>query len=398
MKERSFMLEPKDYKISRLIARQFVHGLSSGEEEKLERWLAADPDNRRLYDRIMDSDNKAERDKYVEGLDIEKEWRALEQQLSPFKKKNRKLGWGIGIAASIALLVGVGLWFFQQREEIVPPVEFTGIQVGTSKAILITSGGEQIELQDSNVQQIVLNNGVVALNTGKSVALQGGKQDTVVREIRYSTIRIPRGGEYNLTLSDGSRVYLNSDSEIRFPEQFGEGKREVFLKGEAFFVVAKDKSHPFVVNTPNKLQVEVLGTEFNVQAYVDEEDVEATLNQGAVRVVLGNQSVELHPNQQAVYNKKSGKLSSREVDAEAYSAWKDGRFVMKNETLESIMARLSRWYDIRIFYMNPEVKNYHFSGELERYEDFSEALRMLEKSAKISFEVNKNNVVVRKRM
>lgn len=170
------------------------------------------------------------------------------------------------------------------------------------------------------------------------------------------------------------------------------------MKGEAFFVVAKDKSHPFVVNTPNKLQVEVLGTEFNVQAYVDEEDVEATLNQGAVRVVLGNQSVELHPNQQAVYNKKSGKLSSREVDAEAYSAWKDGRFVMKNETLESIMARLSRWYDIRIFYMNPEVKNYHFSGELERYEDFSEALRMLEKSAKISFEVNKNNVVVRKRM
>lgn len=106
------MLEPKDYKISRLIAKQFVHGLSSGEEERLERWLAADPDNRRLYDRIMDSDNKAERDKYVEGLDIEKEWRALEQQLSPFKKKNRKLGWGIGIAASIALLVGVGLWFF----------------------------------------------------------------------------------------------------------------------------------------------------------------------------------------------------------------------------------------------------------------------------------------------
>ncbi len=392
------MLEPKDYKISRLIAKQFVHGLSPGEEEKLERWLAEDPDNRRLYDRIMDSGNKSERDKYVEGLDIEKEWKAVEKQIFPYKKRNRRLGWGIGIAASIALLVGVGMWFFQQREQVVPPAEFAGIQVGTSKAILITSEGKQIELQDSSVQQIVLNNGVVALNNGKSVALQGGKQDTVAQEIRYSTIRIPRGGEYNLTLSDNTRVYLNSDSEIRFPEQFGEGKREVFLTGEAFFMVAKDKKHPFVVNTPGKLQIEVLGTEFNVQAYTDEEDIEATLNEGAVRVVSGDQSIELHPNQQAVYNKKSGELSSREVDADAYSAWKDGRFVMKNETLESIMTRLSRWYDIHVFYVNEEVRDYHFSGELERYEDFPEALKMLEKSAKISFEINKNNVVVRKRM
>ena len=235
---------------------------------------------------------------------------------------------------------------------------------------------------------------MIAKNDGRQVSYEEIAGESGRDVLVYNTIRVPRGGEYKLFLSDSTEVFLNSDSEIRFPVKFGKNERDVFLRGEAFFIVRKDASRPFVVNADDKVSVEVLGTQFNLQAYPDKKIVETTLNEGLVRVYDGKQSVKIQPDQQVVY--KDGELFIRRVDASLYSAWKDGRFVLLNNTLEDIMMCLGRWYNIDIFWVNPELKEYHFSGELARYEDFTEILDMLEKATRVQFEVKDRTVFVKK--
>ena len=387
---------PKDYKISRLIAKKLMGVILPEDEEKLNAWLEEDVRNKDLYRRILEVENFSTRDMYAKRLDVEHTWDALKEQLAG-QRKRRSLfsAWQIGVAASVILLVGIGLyWGFNKKPKVKQVEVAAHVEMGGAKAILVTSRGDEIVLQDSSVQLITLGGGMVAKNDGVQVSYKenegAGKEDV----LEYNTIRVPRGGEYKLFLSDNTEVFLNSDSEIRFPVKFGKGKRDVFLRGEAFFVVTKDASRPFVVNANDKMSVEVLGTQFNLQAYPDDAFVETTLNEGAVRVFNGKQGVRLRPDEQAVYDE--GKFTVRKVDASSYSAWKEGRFMLLNHSLENIMTRLARWYNIDIFWENPEVKEYHFSGELARYEDFTEILRMLELAPRVHFEVKDRTVFVRK--
>ena len=387
---------PKDYKISRLIAKKLMGVILPEDEEKLNAWLEEDVRNKDLYRRILEAENFSTRDMYAKRLDVEHTWDALKEQLAG-QRKRRSLfsAWQIGVAASVILLVGIGLyWGFNKKPKVKQVEVAAHVEMGGAKAILVTSRGDEIVLQDSSVQLITLGGGMVAKNDGVQVSYKenegAGKEDV----LEYNTIRVPRGGEYKLFLSDNTEVFLNSDSEIRFPVKFGKGKRDVFLRGEAFFVVTKDASRPFVVNANDKMSVEVLGTQFNLQAYPDDAFVETTLNEGAVRVFNGKQGVRLRPDEQAVYDE--GKFTVRKVDASSYSAWKEGRFMLLNHSLENIMTRLARWYNIDIFWENPEVKEYHFSGELARYEDFTEILRMLELATRVHFEVKDRTVFVRK--
>ena len=387
---------PKDYKISRLIAKKLMGVILPEDEEKLNAWLEEDAKNKDLYRRILEVENFSARDMYAKRLDVEHTWDALKEQLAG-QRKRRSLfsSRQIGVAASVILLVGLGLyWGFNKRPKVKQVEMVAHVEMGGAKAILVTSRGDEIVLQDSSVQLITLGGGMVAKNDGSQVSYkenEGTGKDDV---LEYNTIRVPRGGEYKLFLSDNTEVFLNSDSEIRFPVKFGKGKRDVFLRGEAFFVVTKDASRPFVVNANDKMSVEVLGTQFNLQAYPDDAFVETTLNEGAVRVFNGKQGVRLRPDEQAVYDE--GKFTVRKVDASSYSAWKEGRFMLLNHSLENIMIRLARWYNIDIFWENPEVKEYHFSGELARYEDFTEILRMLELATRVHFEVKDRTVFVRK--
>ena len=387
---------PKDYKISRLIAKKLMGVILPEDEEKLNAWLEEDAKNKDLYRRILEVENLSARDMYAKRLDVEHTWDALKEQLAG-QRKRRSLfsSWQIGVVASVILLVGIGLyWGFNKKPKVKQVEVAAHVEMGGAKAILVTSRGDEIVLQDSSVQLITLGGGMVAKNDGVQVSYKenegAGKEDV----LEYNTIRVPRGGEYKLFLSDNTEVFLNSDSEIRFPVKFGKGKRDVFLRGEAFFVVTKDASRPFVVNANDKMSVEVLGTQFNLQAYPDDAFVETTLNEGAVRVINGKQGVRLRPDEQAVYDE--GKFTVRKVDASSYSAWKEGRFMLLNHSLENIMTRLARWYNIDIFWENPEVKEYHFSGELARYEDFTEILRMLELATRVHFEVKDRTVFVRK--
>ena len=368
------------------------------EEEKLEEWLKEDVRNRELFEHIFEGKNLPDRDLYAGCLEVDDTWEMMKQRLGVRNKRRSISPWWMGITASMILLVGIGFYLGLFRKPIVQETAqlIARIEVGGSKAVLITSSGDEIVLQDSAMQLISLGSGMVVRNDRQQVSYEGiaGKDGNNVLE--YNTIRVPRGGEYKLFLSDSTEVILNSDSEIRFPVKFGKNERDVFLRGEAFFIVKKDVSRPFVVNADNKISVEVLGTQFNLQAYPDKKNVETTLNEGLVRVYDGKQSVKIQPNQQVVYNSDVKQLVVRPVDASLYSAWKDGRFVLLNNTLEDIMICLGRWYNIDVFWVNPELKEYHFSGELARYEDFTEILDMLEKATRVHFEVKDRTVFVSK--
>ena len=387
---------PKD-KISRLIAKKMTGVLQPEEEKKLEAWLKEDARNEDLYQHILDGKNLPDREAFAKRLNVEHSWENLKGQLIGKVKRRSLLPWQIAVAASAILLVGIGLyWKVREKTEIQNVETIARVETGSSKAVLVTSRGDEIVLQDSTVQLIALGGGMIAKNDGRRVSYEEADKMEKEDVLEYNTIRVPRGGEYKLFLSDNTEVFLNSDSEIRFPVKFGKGKRDVFLCGEAFFIVSKDTSRPFIVNANNKMSVEVLGTQFNLQAYPDDGFVETTLNEGSVRVYNKEQSVKLRPDEQAVYNNSDGKFTTQKVDASKYSAWKDGRLVLRNNTLENIMTRLGRWYNIDVFWVNPEVKEYHFSGELARYKDFSEVLRMLELATRVHFEVKDKTVFVHK--
>lgn len=388
---------PKDYKISRLIAKKMTGVLQPEEEKKLEAWLKEDARNEDLYQHILDGKNLPDREAFAKRLNVEHSWENLKGQLIGKVKRRSLLPWQIAVAASAVLLVGIGLyWKVREKPEMQNVETIARVETGSSKAVLVTSCGDEIVLQDSTVQLIALGGGMIAKNDGKRVSYEEADKMEKEDVLEYNTIRVPRGGEYKLFLSDNTEVFLNSDSEIRFPVKFGKGKRDVFLCGEAFFIVSKDTSRPFVVNANNKMSVEVLGTQFNLQAYPGDSFVETTLNEGSVRVYNKEQSVKLRPDEQAVYNNSDGKFTTQKVDASKYSAWKDGRLVLRNNTLENIMTRLGRWYNIDVFWVNPEVKEYHFSGELARYKDFSEVLSMLELATRVHFEVKDKTVFVHK--
>ena len=211
----------------------------------------------------------------------------------------------------------------------------------------------------------------------------------------YNTIDIPIGGEYQLVLADGTKVWLNADSKLRFPVSFTAERREVYLEGEAYFEVAKDSEHPFIVHI-SRGAIEVLGTGFNVRDYREEQKTVTTLVQGKVVYRSERQpgrEIMLEPGFQ-IKDEEGGSLQPRKVDVILYTGWKDGKYVFENATLEEIMQVLSRWYDIAVFYKREEVKKLHFTGDLERYKTINDFLEFMEIGGNVRFSIKGKTVLI----
>ena len=211
----------------------------------------------------------------------------------------------------------------------------------------------------------------------------------------YNSLKIPVGGFYKLVLSDGTKVWLNADSELKYPVRFVGGKREVYLKGEGYFQVSKDSCRQFIVHLQNS-EITVLGTAFNVSAYEDEAHVYTTLEEG--RVVFysrqNKQRILLKPGMQSDMEVATGKTVVSEVDPSLYSAWIEGRFVFQSLDLESILRQLQRWYDFELFYADPDVKEMHFTIDILKYEEISKVLNLMERVNKVKFTQKGRTVVV----
>lgn len=320
-------------------------------------------------------------------------------------RNNRK--WRIPAAAAIAVLVllSAAYWMFSpkaSKHEIVktalPETKLNNdIVPGGNRAILTLSDGSRVIL-DSVSNGIIRQQGntkVQKLNNGLLVYVINGRQITENDETFYNTITTPRGGQYQVTLADGTKVWLNAASSIRFPVVFSGKYRKVGINGEAYFEVAKNKTMPFIVKANNS-EIEVLGTHFNVNAYNDEAGIKTTLLEGKVKVSAlysGDKlPAVLEPGEQATIN-KDGKINIKNnADTEEAMAWMNGYFQFKSVDLKTILRQIARWYDVDIEYQGST--DMLFTGQLTRNENVSKVLNKLALTGEVHFKIDGKKIIV----
>lgn len=378
-------------KIDEKLLAYLLDELDDVGREEVELWLEESERNREYF-------------REFQRIHLELQWgvyaREVKSDFNVMRKKLRKrssLRIWYGVAAAMVILLSVGgmlLWDSEKVEEkSVQVAKKKTIQPGKSQAILVLSSGEEVAM--GNVaQQLEEKDGtsVVVSETGRiSYEAAEGNEVTAKDTTRVmNRLVIPRGGEFNLTLSDGTRVWLNAETELRYPVQFNGKERVVYLKGEAYFEVAKNKKKPFLVQVDD-MAVKVYGTEFNVNTY---NKIETVLVTGSVSMNQGGKEVLLKPNQKGVFDQVSGKITVADVDVLAYVSWKNGDFIFRNESLNSIMDKLSRWYGLEVLYQDAGLQEVRLSGNLKRYKDVRELFVSFEKISDARFKVQGNKVIV----
>lgn len=381
--------------LKRFIIRELLGEATEEEKLQLEQWLAESDANRRLMERLTSGIflRRAIGDR--NRLLCEREWKKLEYRTINRRKSLERMHWmRIAAVIMLPLLGGIGFWLFRQVPEEEQGLETVRqITVGSSKAIVELATGEQIFLKNDTVLDLV-NQGLRLTNRRDTLNLVGNILLEKKRDA-FHVIRIPRGGEYVARLEDGTVIHLNADSELKVPLDFGKTDRKVWLKGEAFFDVARDEDRLFTVHT-DRANVSVLGTEFDVRVYPDEREMVTTLVTGKVELKSSKAVEQLEPGEQSRIGTE-GRIRTEKVNVYPYIAWQTGRMVFENERLEKIMTELQRWYDFEIFYTNPEVKEMRFTIDLLKYEDVSKVLNLMEKMEKVTFAQQGRAVVVRQR-
>ena len=379
---------------------QCVRGVLS-EKDRIEllRWLEAAPEHEKQFREML---------RIAMRVSAVGQWSELDDiqqrtwdKITPFIERRRKklYMWGTRIASVIIVMVGVALIWQNGSDQEIGTMQVSNVlqvESGSPKAILVTSAGEKIALNDDKTYQVADISGVEIIqdSTG-SVRFEDRGVATEEEICRYSSIVVPEKGEYQAILSDGTKVWINSDSKLEFPDRFCENIREVKLTGEAYFEVAYDNRYPFVVNVGG-MEVKVLGTRFNVNSY-DRDTIRTTLVDGSVCIkdVFSDRETLLCPDEMATYCRSTRLVTKEKVDPFVYTAWKEGKFVFENETVEEIMKRLSRWYDIEVVYENQEIRYRTFTGIMERFSDVRDILHLIEETATVKFDIENHVIVVR---
>ncbi len=354
---------------------------------------------------IKEEDKKA----YVDFLQdyLKLRWAQEEQAIHTTKARKRIFSslhhsqshrwiyYATAAVIAILLVVGISIWHrqefnssTQQAHQTITPIQ--------PQATLILSTGEKIQLnQDSKILQ-EKNGTIVKIDSAQGI--QYPQTPSVsTEELLTNKIVIPKGGEFHLTLSDGTQIWLNADSELEYPVHFTAKNREVKLKGEAYFKVTKDAHKPFIVKAMD-YTLQVYGTEFNLNAY-HLDHIQVVLINGEVGSKANSISEEqrLKPSQLAVINMNTGKTEVQNVDVYPYIAWQNRDIVFVNERLESIMEKVTRWYDVDVFFQEEALKDLRFDGNIQRYANIEELFFFLEKTSEVQFNISKRTVIVKKK-
>ena len=382
----------KYIRIAELIYKDKIGELTGQEKQELLGWLEESDFNRQIFDELAKGSSLSRSYDEYKNIHREQVWSVIEQQIAP-RRRRLSLQW-MGYAASVMILVVAGWFVFQTSDNgdtIQEGKRVARITPGTQKAILYLDNGEQVVLADNNTVIVEDSLSGKIEQVDKTLVYQ---TESAVKEERLNVLEIPNGGEFQVTLADGSRVWLNAGTKLTYPIAFVGKERRVRLDGEGYFEVERDENKPFIVEI-NGMEVKVLGTSFNLRSFAADNRSTATLISGKIEVKTSSQSVELSPNQQADLLVRENKLDVREVDAIAYSAWTKGKFVFRRERLEAILDDVSRWYNVTVFYEQSRVKDILFSGIMERYADISQTLEMLEKTGKVNFIIDQKKIIVR---
>lgn len=362
-----------------------IHGNNSGDEE-LNVWMNESDNKREFY--------KSARKFYEEGssfdkipLSSEKAYRKLSNSI----KRRRFIKIGSSAAAVLVVAVSVFIAINHQSKESLEANQ--GIKPGTDKAVLVLNNGKEIDLSEN--KEILLEEKDTKIESdGKTLEYHSEKKHKRrKKEIIYNTLKVPRGGQFFLVLSDSTRVWLNAESELRYPVTFSGEKREVNLIGEAYFEVTKNKEHPFVVHSESQ-DIEVLGTSFNVSAYNDNKFVRTTLVEGSVRINSTSQEIYLEPSFQTVIDLQSGSAITQRVKTELYTSWKDGNYYFENENIETILKTISRWYDFEYEFQNQEARNVCFTGSISREQKIENIFKIIEETQQIKMTAYDKKLVI----
>jgi ferric-dicitrate binding protein FerR (iron transport regulator) len=377
--------------------------ISKEELEYLETWIE-NPENESVFSEYIKVNVAIE--KHIKIYDAEKAEQKIRHQIKqkkrvPFKRK-RKMVLTFIAAASILLMVTLTIFLNEgggalNAEPIIINKVNKTIQIGTSKAILTLQDGSDITLEKGQNYETknVNGNGAKLVYHSKS-----NSNNTSRPAVTYNYLTIPRGGQFYVQLSDNTKVWLNSETRIKYPVEFVEGEtRQVeLIYGEAYFDVDSSTHHngsKFKVITKTQ-EVEVLGTEFNIKAYSDENSIYTTLIEGKVIVDFGSNKAKLNPNQQSIVNIDDKNLAVAFVDVYDEISWKDGIFSFKNRSLKDIMKVLSRWYDTEVIFSNKDLEEVKFVGVLNKNQNIEDILLTLKTTKSINAYEIKNNTIILK--
>lgn len=389
-------------KIIDLYLRCRNHTATAEEQEEF-RLLLMNADTEEVLNEFWDSywNEETNEDEPVQVKHYEQIFDAI--VIHPKSKPYKRNFWP-KIAAAAAIFIIAGGLFYMEGDHL--KKDASGIQTaalneiapGSNKAYLTLADGKRITLTDAVNGKLANQSGVQITKAGDGkliYTISEHKREHWVGAAVQNTIETPRGGQYQVNLPDGSRVWLNADSRLSYPVSFAAKKeRVVELTGEAYFEIAKDKQHPFKVKSSGQ-EIEVLGTHFNVNSYRDEPAVKTTLLEGSVKVTCASGQLKglvLKPGQQSIVS--GTELNVKSVDVNDVVDWKNGEFVFDNEPLPNIMRKVSRWYNVDIEYVNPGVKTNTFTGSVSKSDKITNILKMLQKTSKIRFTIEGSKISI----
>lgn len=382
------------YDISKLLASAFMGCKTEEDENKLTEWENQVEENKTLKDKLLNKERFELNNDNLKRYPSGEAWLDIQSKLGNDKTTRFIFRSILKYAAVLTLIVSLGgfiYWYKIGRVNVDTTVLSDLIIHGEKGAQLILADGKTIDL--SNNKEFILKESDGTTIKKGTESIDYSKSKNTSDEIIYNTMKTLRGMEYPLTLSDGTKVFLNAESKIKYPVSFIGNKREVEISGEVYFDVAKDKTKPFIVKSGD-VAIEVLGTSFNVKAYNDEKELATTLVEGKVKLTAKGENVILLPGKQAIFNKKDNNLKVKEVDVNLYTSWSKGKFIFRNERIEDIMKTLKRWYDFEVVYHDEEAKNIVIGASLNRYGEIDPILEMMQKTDLVTIKKHKRTLYI----
>ncbi|MET1056622.1 MAG: FecR domain-containing protein [Pedobacter sp.] len=319
----------------------------------------------------------------------------IKSEISIQPKTGSVSWWKVAAVVFVTLAAGLSGYYYMAAPAKKPVLanvkKKADVKPGSSKAFLVLAGGQKVVLANLSSGPIQALSGEQIRKTADGEIIYGPASRHSGKPAEYNTLQTPKGGQYRVILSDGTKVWLNAASSLRYAASFGNLKeRKVELTGEAYFEVAKDRIHPFIVQTDDQ-QIRVLGTHFNVNAYHDEGGSRTTLLEGSIRAKTGNTSAIVAPGQQVLSHHHQLKIAK--ADTELATAWKNNQFMFEGTPLKVLMKNLARWYNVEIIYAanTPEIS---FNGSVSKFENISVILNILESTRKVHFKVEGRTIYV----
>ncbi len=374
---------------------QIIHSILADEATDEERrifteWLDASDANRAEYEKLKRLYQVTSHRNKNKTFNTEFAWQQVRKQTIAKKKTFRLPVW-TRYAAMVAIIVFTGMIYFSKQ----PTSTIREVNMEEfSQPTLLLENGEKIALTEESFS--MQKKDVVIKNDAKNKLVYEPQKEEKKITIQNNHLVIPKGKTYQLLLSDGTRIWLNSETEITYPTRFVGNKREITLIGEAFFEVAKNKEKPFIVNA-NGMEVKVLGTSFNVSCYTADKTISTTLIEGSVSVKTENKkTVTITPSEQFTYNRDDAKTDIRIVNTELFTSWINGEYIFKDTALEEIVKKLQRWYDFSVNYEDESLKNNRYSLIVDRNTDIDHLLEVISYTSDIKLERTNNIINIKK--